>query len=121
MRLVIKVSFEFKDQKSTYTRSKKVTDDPCNYVYKVEEQAELIKVIGGREQEQISALSFGPYDNGYVLTGLQSGRLLVLDWVTLERIHDFPVFTGDNTESGEPEKIKKITMEPTELVVVSSD
>ena len=59
----------------------------------VKVNAEVIKIIGGEEQDQITALEFGPYDNGYILAGMQSGRLLVFDPVTLERVKDFRVFT----------------------------
>lgn len=59
----------------------------------VKVDAEVIKIIGGEEFDQITALEFGPYDNGYILAGMQSGRLLVYDSVTLDRIKEFMIFT----------------------------
>ena len=50
-------------------------------------------MIGGEEFDLITSIEYGPYDNGYVLLGMQSGRLLVYDPVTLERVTDFKVFT----------------------------
>ena len=85
-------------------------------------EAEVIKIIGGEDNDAITALEFGPYDNGYVLAGMQSGRLLVYDPVTLERVKDFKVFTRGKMrgELTEAEPISQISMEPTELVFVAS-
>ena len=82
----------------------------------------MIKVIGGEEEDMVTAIEFGPYDNGYILAGMQSGRLLVYDPVTLERVKDFNVFTKGKMR-GElklAEPICSISFEPTELVFVSS-
>ena len=32
-------------------------------------EADVIKIIGGEQDERITALNFGPYDNGYILVG----------------------------------------------------
>ena len=81
--------------------------------------AEVLKIIGGIAADFITCLSFGPYDNGYILTGTQSGRLLVFDPVTLERVKDFHIFTSDKLH-GQSQAISAISMEPTELVFVTS-
>jgi len=83
---------------------------------------EVIKVIGGEDYDVITALAFGPYDNGYILAGMHSGRLLVYDPVTLERVKDFNVFTKGKMrgELKVSEPITSISFEPTELVFVSS-
>lgn len=83
---------------------------------------EVIKVIGGEYYDMITALDFGPYDNGYILAGMHSGRLLVFDPVTLVRVKDFNVFTRGKMrgELKVPEPITTISFEPTELVFVSS-
>ena len=36
----------------------------------VKVDAEVIKVIGGEEHDSITAIEFGPYDNGYILAGM---------------------------------------------------
>ena len=84
--------------------------------------AEVIKIIGGEDYDEISALAFGPYDNGYALAGMQSGRLLVYDPVTLDRVKDFNVFTKGKMrgELRAAEPITSIQFEPTELVFVAS-
>ena len=56
-------------------------------------EADVIKIIGGEQDERITALNFGPYDNGYILVGTQLGKLLVYDPITLDRVKDFKVFT----------------------------
>ena len=71
----------------------------------------------------ITALGFGPYDNGYILAGMQSGRLLVYDPITLDRVKDFNVFTKGKMrgELKVAEPITSISFEPTELVFVTSN
>lgn len=32
--------------------------------------SEVIKVIGGEDFDTITAIEFGPYDNGYILAGM---------------------------------------------------
>ena len=49
-------------------------------------------MLGGEDNEQITALQYGPYDNGYVLVGLNTGKLLVFDPITLDRVQEFDVF-----------------------------
>lgn len=59
--------------------------------------AETIRILGGEEGKKITALHYGPYDNGYVLVGLNNGKLLVFDPVTLDRENEFNVFvTSEN-------------------------
>lgn len=80
----------------------------------------MIRVIGGHETDRITALAFGPYDNGYILAGMASGKLLVFDPVTLERVKDFHIFTSNKTEDGQAEAVTQLSMEPTELVFVAT-
>ena len=60
--------------------------------------ADILKIIGGITADRITCLAFGPYDNGYILVGMASGRLLVFDPVTLDRVKDFHIFTGDKLQ-----------------------
>ena len=46
-----------------------------------DETAEVIKIFS--IEDRITALNFGPYDNGYLLIGLRSGQLLVFDTIHL--------------------------------------
>ena len=52
---------------------------------------ELLKVLHLPQphpsfNNQISCIEYGPYDNGYLMLGTNSGHLLVLDPLTLDRI-----------------------------------
>jgi hypothetical protein len=38
---------------------------------------EVIKIL--RLDDKVSAIGFGPYDNGYLLVGMESGLLLAFD------------------------------------------
>ncbi len=48
------------------------------------QKPEIIKVL--RIDNKITEIGFGPYDNGYLMVGMQSGQLLVFDLVTLDRL-----------------------------------
>ena len=59
----------------------------------IKTEAEVIRVLGGEDGDEITALHFGPYDNGYILVGLSNGKLIVYDPITLNRVNQFSVFT----------------------------
>jgi len=44
---------------------------------KAEEKIERTRVIP--ELGEVTAVAYGPYDNGFLILGLHSGRLLMLD------------------------------------------
>lgn len=69
----------------------------------------MIRILGGEDGDQITALEFGPYDNGYVLVGLSTGKLLVYDPTTLDRVKEFNVFTQGMLKGGEPHEAEAIT------------
>ena len=71
-------------------KSKKVSE------IKFKITVDVLRIFGGPE-DAITALNFGPFDNGYILAGMKSGRLLILDPITLKRMHDFPVFPKEST------------------------
>ena len=57
---------------------------------------EAFRILGGNLSDGpdcITALEYGPYDNGYILAGMLSGKLLVFDPITLKRVNDFDIFT----------------------------
>ena len=45
---------------------------------------EHIKLLSG--SAKITALSFGPYDNGHILLGLNTGHLLILSPINLDTL-----------------------------------
>jgi hypothetical protein len=45
---------------------------------------EIIKIL--RIEDKITAIGYGPYDNGYLIIGLLSGHLLIFDIIHLDRI-----------------------------------
>ena len=73
---------------------------------------EIIKVLRLPQpskmfNNRITALNFGPYDNGYITLGTSSGHLLVLDPQNLKRINSEQLF--DESEGG----VSQINYEPT--------
>ena len=69
MKLTIKIT------RSKHTRQPSDSSEACsprNGVGSLQFQphADVLRVIGGEEIDRITALTFGPYDNGYILTGM---------------------------------------------------
>ena len=60
----------------------------------------------------MSSLAFGPYDNGYLLLGTNTGHLLVLEPLSLDRIAGQHVFKDD--------EITQISFEPTQTVFLGT-
>ena len=82
-------------------------------------RAEQIKILRLPDEEllpftSITSLSYGPYDNGYLLAGTSSGHLLVYDPLSLKRLGSCQVF---GPEEG---AITCIIFDPTHLVLLSS-
>ena len=75
-------------------------------------QAEIIKILD--ITETITALSYGPFDNGHIMVGLGNGELLAFDYLTLNRLEKIQVFE-------EGEAIKHISFDPTHYIFVSNN
>ena len=63
-----------------------------------------------RSKGLITALGYGPYDNGHVLVGTSTGDFLAFDSVKLEKIC--------NVKVAEMSPISSITIDPTMAVLV---
>jgi hypothetical protein len=61
----------------------------------------------------IQAISFGPYDNGHVVVGLDCGMFTILDSTTLSKLFQVDsLFTSHQS-------IARIVFDPTNLIVVT--
>ena len=79
---------------------------------KVQTVPEIIKVLRLPQPDpafnnKITCLNFGPYDNGYIILGTTSGHLVVLDPLSLKRMHSEKLFEANEGE------ISQINYEPT--------
>ena len=74
-------------------------------------QAEKVRLLSIKG-DSITAVNFGPFDNGYLLLGTSSGMLLAVDLLEMEVILHAHVF--DNVA------LTNISIEPTNMVFVSS-
>jgi len=70
----------------------------------------LTKIFETR-QHAISALEYGPYDNGHILVGLTNGLFMAFDSINLTKLCQIKV-------SNAP--ISSISFEPTQMVIVGS-
>jgi hypothetical protein len=61
----------------------------------------------------VSALNFGPFDNGHIMVGLTNGELLAFDLLTLERLENTMVFPELSPVTG-------IAFDPTHTIFVSA-
>ena len=68
----------------------------------------IVKVF--RSKGSITALNYGPYDNGHVLVGTSTGDFLAFDSVNLTKICDVKV--------SEMSPVSNITVDPTQAVLV---
>ena len=74
----------------------------------------MIKCFQAIEEVEITALNYGPYDNGHILLGFSSGNLLVLNQLDLSTMHRIKPFNV-------PMKpITSITFDPTKMIICSS-
>lgn len=74
-----------------------------------DETAETIKILS--IEQKITAINYGPYDNGYLLLGIESGQLWVFDVITLNRIQSLSLFQS---------AITNISFEPTSVIFIGS-
>ena len=72
------------------------------------EKVELIKILN--MEDKITATAFGPYDNGYLIVGFESGCVHIFDPCDLIRLSQLAM-----SES----PISKIAFEPTNMIFVS--
>ncbi len=56
---------------------------------KADKKIERIRVLTGLGE--VTAVAYGPYDNGFLILGLHSGRLLMLDPQQFETHFDFKI------------------------------
>ena len=63
------------------------------------------------QNNQITCVHFGPYDNGYIALGTSSGHLILLDPLNLRRINSDRLFDLP---------ISSIRSEPTQILLVGS-
>lgn len=73
-------------------------------------QVEVIKIL--RTEDKVTAIGYGPYDNGYLTLGLKSGYVLIFDVVSLERIAQIQLFSCS--------PVTTITHDPTNLIMIGS-
>jgi hypothetical protein len=48
-------------------------------------QPEIIKILKV-ENDKISAIGYGPFDNGYLIIGLKSGHIVIFDILHLDKV-----------------------------------
>jgi len=71
--------------------------------------ADLIKILS--IHDRITCMNFGPFDNGYLLVGFDSGMMHVFDTLELNRVQSINLFSSP---------VKSISFEPTNLIFVGS-
>lgn len=81
---------------------------------------------------KITALNYGPYDNGHIILGFNNGHILILNSLDLASMFRLQVFeplpphlreTNDGAklpQENEHVHISKIQFDPTQMILVSS-
>lgn len=78
---------------------------------RVQKQQTIVKAF--MTKTQITAINYGPYDNGHVLAGLSNGTLIGFDSITMKKLFKIQVFQ-DN------QPINSIHFDPTQLIFMTS-
>ena len=63
---------------------------------------------------RVTCLKYGPYDNGHIIVGLDTGVIVILDSIALKKMFERQIF-----EVGMP--VRCISFDPTNLVIASTD
>ena len=62
---------------------------------------------------RVTALKYGPYDNGHIVVGFDTGIIAILDSVQLKKLFERQIFEVDTP-------VQCITFDPTNLVIAST-
>jgi len=63
---------------------------------------------------RVTALKYGPYDNGHIVVGFDTGVIAILDSVKLQKLFERQIFEVDTP-------VQRITFDPTNLIIASTD
>jgi hypothetical protein len=63
---------------------------------------------------RITALKYGPYDNGHIVVGFDTGIIAILDSIKLQKLFERQIFEAQTM-------VKCITFDPTNLVIATTD
>ena len=66
------------------------------------------------EFPKITCINYGPYDNGYLLLGMDNGTLISMEYMSFEIFDRKTVFIGST-------KITRIDYEPTKYLFIGND
>lgn len=62
---------------------------------------------------RVTALKYGPYDNGHIIVGFETGIIAILDAIHLRKLFERQIFQMDVA-------VHCITFDPTNLVIAST-
>ena len=62
---------------------------------------------------KVTALKYGPYDNGHIVVGFDTGVIAILDAIHLKKLFERQIFEADTP-------VQCITFDPTNLVIAST-
>ncbi len=65
-------------------------------------------------------MGFGPYDNGYLLIGMKSGNIIIIDPVSLDKLAQINVGKYVHKPLCST-KITSFTFDPTQIILVNFD
>lgn len=90
--------------------------DGCAYVMIYDRAREKASSVYIFEQAkgQITALKYGPYDNGHIVVGFDTGVIAILDSIKLQKLFERQIFEANT-------RVQCITFDPTNLVIASTD
>ena len=63
---------------------------------------------------RVTSLKYGPYDNGHLVIGFDTGIIAILDSIHLKKLFERQIFEVDRP-------VQSITFDPTNLVIATTD
>ena len=77
------------------------TSRSCIMVFNMQtREIEKLKILSFIDDQEITSVAYGPFDNGHILIGLSDGWLLAYEYPSLERVESTQVFYNvDDSQS----------------------
>lgn len=79
----------------------------------------MIKCFQADTAAQITVVNYGPFDNGHICVGFNTGHVLILSSFDLASIYRTQVFQSSDPQR--PISVSKIIYDPLNMMIVTSE
>ena len=75
------------------------------------------KILETSAVDEITAMGFGPYDNGYLIIGMKSGIMIILDPISLDKLAQINI-SKYACKTLASTRINSFSFDPTQMIFV---